>query len=70
MRKKIKLLIILFLVSTLWCYGYIDPGTGSYLVQVIIAVVAGAALGIKLFWKKIKAFITNLFSKDGDPPNP
>lgn len=60
--------MVLFLVSTIWCYGYIDPGTGSYLVQIIIAVVAGTALGVKLFWKKIKGFFAHLFSKKGGTP--
>lgn len=56
--------MVLFLVLTTWCYGYIDPGTGSYLIQIIIAVIAGAALGIKLSWKKIKGFFANLLAKD------
>ena len=36
---------------------YIDPGSGSYLVQVIIAAVLGAALWIKISWQRIKAFL-------------
>ncbi|MCP5047974.1 MAG: hypothetical protein GY940_12430, partial [bacterium] len=43
-------------------YSYIDPGTGSYLIQIIIAGLVGASLGIKLFWRKIKDFFVNLFS--------
>lgn len=34
---------------------YIDPGAGSYLVQVIIA----AALGIVFFFKNIVRYISN-----------
>jgi hypothetical protein len=67
MKKKIKFLILLFLVSTVWCYGYIDPGTGSYLVQIIIATVVGVSLGVKIFWKKIKGFLAHFFSKGGTP---
>ena len=37
---------------------YIDPGSGSYLVQVIIAAVLGAAFYFKNFWIKIKSFFT------------
>jgi len=37
---------------------YIDPGSGSYLVQVIIAAVLGGAFWIKRFWRKIKSFFT------------
>ena len=64
MIKRTTTLILLFLISTLWCYGYIDPGTGSYLVQVIIAVFVGASLGMKIFWKHIKNFFVKLFSKE------
>jgi hypothetical protein len=35
---------------------YVDPGSGSYLVQVIIAAVLGAAFWIKMYWLRIKAF--------------
>ncbi|MBN1697589.1 MAG: hypothetical protein JW881_08760 [Spirochaetales bacterium] len=42
-------------------YGYIDPGTGSYLLQVIIAVLLGAGLAVKIFWQKVKGFFVNLF---------
>ena len=42
-------------------YGYIDPGTGSYILQMIIAIVVGALFGIKIFFNKIKSFFTNLF---------
>jgi hypothetical protein len=34
---------------------YIDPGSGSYLVQVIVA----AALGIAFFFKNIGRFLKN-----------
>lgn len=35
---------------------YIDPGSGSYLVQVVIAAVLGAAFWIKMSWHRVKAF--------------
>jgi hypothetical protein len=35
---------------------YIDPGSGSYLLQVVIAAVLGAAFWIKMSWQRIKAF--------------
>jgi len=38
---------------------YIDPGSGSYLVQVVIA----AALGIAFFFKNIAAYCRHKFYK-------
>ncbi len=44
-------------------YGYIDPGTGSFVLQVAIAFLVGAAFSVKLFWKRVSAFIRKLFSR-------
>ena len=38
-------------------YAYIDPGTGSYLVQVVIAGLLGILLSLKIYWARIKAFL-------------
>jgi hypothetical protein len=35
---------------------YVDPGSGSYLVQAIIAAVLGALFYFKNIWWRIKAF--------------
>ena len=37
---------------------YIDPGSGSYLAQAIIAAVLGAVFFFKNSWLKIKTFFT------------
>ena len=37
---------------------YIDPGSGSYLVQAIVAAALGAAFWIKMSWHRIKAFFS------------
>jgi hypothetical protein len=42
--------------------AYIDPGTGSYLIQLLIAAAVGLAFGVKLYWRKIKT----LFSRHTD----
>ncbi len=43
--------------------AYIDPGTGSYVLQVAIAFLVGLAFSIKVFWKKIAAFLQKLFAR-------
>jgi hypothetical protein len=42
--------------------GYIDPGTGSYILQIAIAFFIGLAFSVKVFWKKISAFLRKTFS--------
>ena len=44
-------------------YAYLDPGTGSYFIQIIIATLLGSIYAIKQFWYKIKLFCINLLSK-------
>lgn len=58
MIKKLYVLFLLLVFVTSSVYSYIDPGTGSYLVQVLIAVFVGASVGIKVFWRRIKEFFT------------
>lgn len=44
-------------------FAYLDPGTGSYIFQVMIAAFIGGLFTIKIYWRKIKDYIINLFSK-------
>ncbi len=39
--------------------AYLDPGSGSFLIQLLIAGLVGAGFLIKTYWKKI----TGLFSR-------
>ena len=36
-------------------YAYLDPGTGSMLLQVILGGVAAVGVAIKLYWHKLRA---------------
>ena len=47
---------------------YVDPGSGSYLVQVIIAAILGALFYFKTIWWKIKSFF-HKSKKDDLPKN-
>lgn len=33
--------------------GYIDPGTGSILIQAIVGGVAAAAVAAKFYWRRL-----------------
>lgn len=57
-----------------WClisvsfpvYAYIDPGTGSLMVQALIGLMASAIVALKLYWQKIKTIFLkkDIFSVD------
>ena len=36
--------------------AYLDPGTGSLILQAVIAAFAGAVVVVTTYWQKIRAF--------------
>lgn len=50
-------IILFFMLLTLpfSVYAYLDPGTGSMLLQVILGGVAAVGVAIKLYWHKLRA---------------
>ncbi len=44
-------------------YGYLDPGTISYVLTLIVAGLAGASYFVKLYWQKLKQFFAKIFKK-------
>ena len=57
-------LFVLALVAVPPAHAYLDPGTGSLVIQVLIAAGVGAAVAVKVFWKRIAAFLRRAFHKD------
>ncbi len=50
-----------FLAETLFKpLAYLDPGTGSLLIQLLLAGLLGIGVAVRIFWDKIKG----LFNKD------
>lgn len=43
--------------------AYLDPGTGSMIVQAVIAAVAAVGFGLSVFRARVKAFFGRLFGK-------
>ena len=42
-------------------YAYLDPGTGSILLQAIIGGIAAGVTVISLYYQKLKIFLGNMF---------
>lgn len=57
--KKIFSIVLLSLIFTGNAHAYLDPGTGSILLQGLLA----GLLAIGVFWRKLKDFIKERFSK-------
>ena len=66
MKKKINTSIFVIVCGLLFStnsYAYIDPGSGSIILQAIIAAFAGAGTAITIYWKKVKLFFSKIFKK-------
>jgi hypothetical protein len=67
----LAILIFLFPIQTLRGVDplYLDPGSGSILLQTLIAALLGLAFLIRLSWKKIKLFF-NRSKSSVEAPQP
>jgi hypothetical protein len=39
-------------------HAYLDPGSGSMIIQLILGAIAGAGVALKLYWNKIVYFFS------------
>ena len=61
MKYLLTLALVLF---TQPAWAYLDPGTGSMLLQVILGGIAAIGVALKLGWHKIRAALG--FAKPSD----
>lgn len=62
-NKRILILGVVFALFVILpspAYAYIDPGTGSIIVQAIAAIALAAGVMFRIFRKKIKSFFLNI----------
>ena len=59
-RYRVLCLSGAVLMTSLLCASpacaYLDPGTGSMIVQALIAVFAAVSVSVGIFWKRLKVF--------------
>jgi len=59
MSRSANLLVFAMLVSLpVPALAYIDPGTGSALIQGMIAAIAAIGVTAKLYWHRLVAFLS------------
>jgi hypothetical protein len=64
--------LLLVCIGQMCCapaYAYIDPGTGSALIQGLIAAFAAIAVTLKLYWHRILGFLGRKKSDDDSLPS-
>ena len=42
-------------------FAYLDPGSGSMILNIILGLIASVGVGLKIYWGRVKAF----FSRSG-----
>jgi hypothetical protein len=66
MRSEVPSVLVvvwLFIGGVSPVYAYIDPGSGAMLFQLLAAVFVGALYYVFRAWKRIRAFVSNLFGE-------
>jgi hypothetical protein len=66
--KKTITQVELLALTIFWCFipmdsahAYLDPGSGSMLLQLLLGGVAGLAVVLKLYWAQFKDRIHKVF---------
>jgi hypothetical protein len=63
MKKYILFTITLFFFLSKNAYAYLDPGSGSIILQAILGFIAATMATASFYWTKIKIFFSKLLKK-------
>ena len=47
---------ILYFALATPAYAYIDPGSGSYVLQLLVASLLAGLFAVEVFWSKVRDF--------------
>ena len=68
MKKKGFVLVFVFSLSLALgsqnAYAYIDPGSGSIIIQALIGTLVGVGITLKIYWYKIREKFLSKKSKE------
>ncbi len=74
LRRGCRVIVYLTSVFLFWtiaapsAHAYIDPGSSSFIIQILIGAAAGAGLAVATFWRRIRAFFSRGKNKGDSPP--
>ena len=61
-RLPLVLLLMFFFVRP--AAAYIDPGTGSFLLQALLGILFGLLYTLKIYWSHVRAFFRRGSSRE------
>ena len=53
---------LLWVVSTKAAHAYMDPGTGSFLIQILLASLFASMFALKVFWQRFTGRLAKILS--------
>lgn len=63
-------LAVVFFIPTRTAYAYLDPGSGSLLLQILVAGAVGALITFRVWWKRLAGLFTGNKASEGDDESP
>jgi len=57
----LALTVVLLLGVSDRAYAYLDPATGSMIVQAVLAAIAAVSVTVGVFWRRLKDFFGRHF---------
>jgi len=65
LRSIIVVLVLLFSSSFFIhdAFAYLDPATGTIIIQVLIGALVGIGITLKIYWYKLKEKISGISKK-------
>jgi hypothetical protein len=74
MSRRVRTIFVFSLMATLFgtgpAWAYLDPGTGSMMLQLLLGGVAGVMVVGRLYWQRFREFVTSRFSGKPDERAP
>ena len=62
--SKILIVIFFYLIFSNKAHAYFDPGTGSFIIQAILGILAAGFTTVLITWAKFKNFLARVFKRD------
>ena len=75
MLKQYQVFLLMIIPSIFYqfsvpdAFAYIDPGTGSVIIQMIIGGLVRTGIAVKVFWYRIKSALSPSFKRNNSDEN-
>ena len=60
---KAFFLLLLFFLTAKSAHAYLDPGSGSFIIQIVIGAFLGGLVTAKIYYRKIKSTVLKILRK-------